>query len=53
MNGKNNLVVTVLLVLAVICILMTLNISLTGNVKKEGFENHQNISFERKNTRLY
>lgn len=42
MNGKNNLVVTVLLVLAVICILMTLNVSLTGNIKKEGFENQQN-----------
>tara|TARA_B100000902_G_scaffold303698_1_gene291865 strand:- start:2117 stop:3100 length:984 start_codon:yes stop_codon:yes gene_type:complete len=42
MNGKNNLVVTVLLVLAVICILMTLNISLTPKLKTEGFQNNNN-----------
>ena len=40
MNGKNNLVVTVLLVLAVICILMTLNVSLTPKLNKEGFQNN-------------
>ena len=40
MNGKNNLVVTVLLVLAVICILMTLNVSLTPKSRKEGFQNN-------------
>ena len=40
MNGKNNLVVTVLLVLAVICSIITLNISLSGNLSKEGFQNN-------------